>query len=1011
MAIRIPIITDFKNGDLRKAERELKAFADKSMAQLKMIGVGAAVGLGIAVNEFAKFDDKMTQSLAIMGDVTDDMRAQMETTARDVAKSTTFSAEQAAESYFFLASAGLDAAASIAALPQVASFAQAGMFDMARATDLLTDAQSALGLTIRDDAVANMENMSRISDVLVKANTLANASVEQFSTALTTKAGPAMRAVGMDVEEGVAVLAAFADQGIKSELAGTNFAIVLRDLQTKAIENKDAFAEAGVAVFDASGEMRNMADIVADLENATQGMTDEQKKATFAMLGFSDKSMGALAALLGTSDAIRTYEKELRNANGTTQEISDKQLTSFSSQLKLLGSQLQDVAIEVGSNLVPTLQDFVKYLNTDEGRAKVEQLAVSLSQLAVVVANIASFFADNIDKLDELLILLGAARIAWGITTAAVALYNAATVGAIAVTNALKVAIASTGIGLAIIALGAVVAGIMSVSNTAEAEVKPVDNYNSHLKDLENQAYATSSALKGVTMFDAPIGPGLDPNTGRSYFQFPDEKYFPLNPMPGQKYTYFVYQNGKAVWYEQTWDGENWSSAKKVTTGDGGTGGKSPSEVMAENRAKLISDLESYNRDLMRLTRLGDDALSSYESSVADTFLKVRDTISEAVDLGVITTRGGSALNRLADVTERALTRIAKMRAGLADQYDQLNQKLSEARGVREATRNQILDMADLNKLAESVTSTVDATGKTIETVSYSSATLISNLKATVEGVKAFRDNMAELRELGLDPRLYQQIIESGMIAGGATAKAIIDGGPEAVSEINTLFGELEKVGEELGIGLSEVMYDGGEAAIQKLIDGVVAMDDALATQAELVAGLFFDTFQAKVNDSDFDTQPFLDQLRAMDAEIKDVASILGSDFRDEFLAAVGDLTLDINKPLANLPTQQDLVDYLPPVTVINETGQAFTAVFDEVGNLIRSYTGAVSDIGQSGLVNEQYFQDYVPIAGTSGNQTTINLTVNANDRIGGVKAGELAVEYISKYVDANGSVVKVFGG
>ena len=40
---------------------------------------------------------------------------------------------------------------------------RAGLFDLSTATDLLTDAQSALGLTIRDDAVANMENMARVS--------------------------------------------------------------------------------------------------------------------------------------------------------------------------------------------------------------------------------------------------------------------------------------------------------------------------------------------------------------------------------------------------------------------------------------------------------------------------------------------------------------------------------------------------------------------------------------------------------------------------------------------------------------------------------------------------------------------------------------------------------------------------------------------------------------------------------------------------------------------------------
>jgi TP901 family phage tail tape measure protein len=330
----------------------------------KAVAAGAAAIGAIAVREFAKFDAAMQQSVAIMGDVSDALRDDMAKAAREVAKTTTFSAEQAAESYFFLASAGLDASASIAAMPKVAAFAQAGMFDMARATDLLTDAQSALGMVIRDDAVANMEQMVRLSDVLVKANTLANASVEQFSTALTTKAGAALRALNKDMEEGVAVLAAFADQGIKGELAGTQFSIVLRDLTTKALQNEDAFRKFNVRVFDADGNMRNMADIVSDLEGALDGMSDATAKATLLQMGFSDKSLGALMALMGTSEQIRIYEQALRDAGGVTDEIAGKQLETFNAQLGLLKSLFADAAIEIGSALVPALGKLVGWIQS-----------------------------------------------------------------------------------------------------------------------------------------------------------------------------------------------------------------------------------------------------------------------------------------------------------------------------------------------------------------------------------------------------------------------------------------------------------------------------------------------------------------------------------------------------------------------------------------------------------------------------------------------------------------------
>ena len=331
-------------------------------AKFAVAGAATTAVVGFAkqsVDAFLGFDDAMNQSLAIMGDVSGTMREDMADAAREIGRTTRIGAEEAAEAYFFLASAGLDAEQSVAALPQVAAFAQAGMFDMATATDLATDAQAALGLS-SDDASANLVNLTRVTDVFVKANTLANTSVQQISEAMTNKAGAAMRAVGIDIEEGAAVLAAFADQGTKGAEAGTQFSIVLRDLQTKALNNKEAFEEAGIAVFDSRGEFRNFADIISDLETRLDGMSDAQKKAELATLGFSDKSIGALTTLLGTSEAIREYETELRKAAGTTEEIAENQLESFQGQMDLLRGRTEDVMITLGEGLVPLLLDMAE---------------------------------------------------------------------------------------------------------------------------------------------------------------------------------------------------------------------------------------------------------------------------------------------------------------------------------------------------------------------------------------------------------------------------------------------------------------------------------------------------------------------------------------------------------------------------------------------------------------------------------------------------------------------------
>lgn len=360
-------------------------------ARLVATAASVTTAIGVAsVKAFADFDAAMTKSTAIMGNVSAAMEQDMSNAAREVAKTTTFSAEEAAEAYFFLASAGLDAQASVAALPQVAQFAQAGMFDLSRATDLLTDAQSALGLTIRDDAAANMENMAQVADVLVKANTLANASVEQFSQSLTNKAGAALSVANKSIEEGVAVLAVFADQGVKGAEAGERLSVMLRDITRAGAANADEFARLGLEVFDAEGNLRNMADVTAEFERVLTPMSDAQKAATLDTLGLTRSVADNIKLVLGASEQMRDYETALLDAGGTTEDVANKQLQTFSAQMDLVQSSIGDVFLTIGSKLVPEL---LSMFETFGGVERVQEIVDGLS------ARFEAFWSETLQPL------------------------------------------------------------------------------------------------------------------------------------------------------------------------------------------------------------------------------------------------------------------------------------------------------------------------------------------------------------------------------------------------------------------------------------------------------------------------------------------------------------------------------------------------------------------------------------------------------------------------------------
>lgn len=309
-------------------------------------------------DDFNAFNKALVESQAIMT-MTAKQSSDMEKQALELGSTTNRSSTEIAKGYFFLASAGLNVNQQLAAMPIVAKFATAGMMSLERATSLASDAQSAMGLKVADTE-QYMRNLTRVTDVLVKANVLANANVEQFSIALTSKAGASLKATNKSIEEGTAVLAAMADQGIKGEVAGNALSRMLLLLKKSSIDNAESQQRLGFSVYDNTGKMRNLADIVEQLEKITGDMSDETKAAAFEQLGFTARIQAFILPLLGTSQKIREYEKELKSAGGTTKIVSEKIMQSFSAQLTLLKNNITNLSIAFGGPLSDLLTIVVK---------------------------------------------------------------------------------------------------------------------------------------------------------------------------------------------------------------------------------------------------------------------------------------------------------------------------------------------------------------------------------------------------------------------------------------------------------------------------------------------------------------------------------------------------------------------------------------------------------------------------------------------------------------------------
>lgn len=312
---------------------------------------GAAVGAiaVAAVNVGREFEGAMSQVQATMllDTGTEEGAAAMATleeAARECGRETAFSATEAAEALNYLALAGYDADKAATALPTVLKLAGAGAMDLASASDMVTDAMSALGLE------ATEQNLTTFADQLAQTASKSNTSVSQLGEAILTVGGTARYLSGGTTELNTA-LGLLADNGIKGSEGGTKLRNMIMSLTAPTDNASAALGELGVSVFDAQGNMRDLQSIFGDLNTAMAGMTTEQQ-ASYLSTIFNKTDLKAANALLGTTtERWDELTAAVENSAGACEDMYAIQLDNLNGDIDILKSGLSDLGISIYQDL------------------------------------------------------------------------------------------------------------------------------------------------------------------------------------------------------------------------------------------------------------------------------------------------------------------------------------------------------------------------------------------------------------------------------------------------------------------------------------------------------------------------------------------------------------------------------------------------------------------------------------------------------------------------------------
>lgn len=378
-----------------------------------MVGIGAAIaGTTVAVAGFGAAIVTSTMAAADMEQQIANIGAVMGLTADEAATvgdlindlgidpNLKVSATEAGQAIEMLARNGLElqemldgAARSTVLLAN----ATGGNFSMA--ADVATDAMAQFGISAAD----MMDAVNGIVGVTVSSKF----TIDDYRLALA-QAGGVASAVGVSFDDFNAVVAATAPSFASGSDAGTSFKTFLQRMIPQSKQAEEAMRALGIITedgsnrfFDASGNMRDMAEIVGVLNEAFGGLTEEQANAAaatifgtdamrtaFGLAGMTAAEFEALQATLGDTDAAAAAATRMNTLSGS---------------MEILRGIFESIQIQIGQKFLPLATRLTRWATDIAGRFArplidwFGRVAESLDGMTTRLAN-----AFNVSGLDGL---------------------------------------------------------------------------------------------------------------------------------------------------------------------------------------------------------------------------------------------------------------------------------------------------------------------------------------------------------------------------------------------------------------------------------------------------------------------------------------------------------------------------------------------------------------------------------------------------------------------------------
>ncbi|NLV58681.1 MAG: phage tail tape measure protein [Clostridiales bacterium] len=348
----------------------------------KIIGFGKD-----SVGEFIGYDDLMRQVQAVGEFSGEEMRTLDELNSR-IGTTSTYSKKQAAEAEVFMGQLGLTTEEIKTLIPSVLGLAMAGNLGLADSVDYL---YSSL-MSLREE----LGFAGTLTDQMAKTAAIGSTDIDTLGDSMT-RLGSGLNLFKGGSAEVLTILSAMAQFGkdMRGEEGGTalrNFALNLvapmgeKKAVIAALENlgmtqseldayleeegidltaaAGAIKELGLNVFDESGNLRNMLDIISDLRTALAGLGSDDMRASVLGQIFGKRGYITASNLISVSDEqYKISMADIIDSEGFAAQMAATMQGGLGGAIRKLEAAWDSFKIKVGDSLDDVLQPAADWLH------------------------------------------------------------------------------------------------------------------------------------------------------------------------------------------------------------------------------------------------------------------------------------------------------------------------------------------------------------------------------------------------------------------------------------------------------------------------------------------------------------------------------------------------------------------------------------------------------------------------------------------------------------------------